>query len=270
MEVIWGLENWKPVHNPVITVGSFDGVHVAHKAVISLLNHYAEVDEGESVLITFSPHPRMVLHSADAYDHRFRLLSTDEEKVALLAKTGLGRVLILRFDEVFSQMSYSDFIEKILVRVLGVKRMVVGYNHNFGHDRKGSYDQMLEYGRKYGFELDKFPEQLFHNQHLSSTRIRNLLLSGHISMANELLGYNYGIQGHLQGNIFVPDNPYKLLPVSASCLVKVKKGDNFNFTVCECVDSISFPDLKVLKDGDALKVEFIKEVDASTPSDIGI
>lgn len=261
MEVIWGLENWKPVHNPVITVGSFDGVHVAHGAVISLLNHYADVDEGESVLITFSPHPRMVLHSDDAYDHRFRLLSTDEEKVALLAKTGLGRVLILRFDENFSQMPYSDFIEKILVGTLGVKRMVVGYNHNFGHDRKGSYDQMLEYGRKYGFEVDRFPEQLFHHQHLSSTRIRNLLMSGHIAMANELLGYNYGVKGHLRENVFVPEDSHKLIPASSSCLVKVKKGDNFNFTVCECVDTISFPDLKVLKEGDALKVEFIKEVD---------
>ena len=260
MEVIRGLENWKPVRNPVVTVGSFDGVHVAHKAVINLLNHYADVDGGESVLVTFSPHPRMVLHASDAYDHRFRLLTTDEEKVSLLAKTGLGRVLIIHFDEAFSEMSYSAFIEKVLVGTLGVKRMVVGYNHNFGHDRKGSYDQMQEYGRKHGFEVDRFPEQLFHHQHLSSTRIRSLLLSGHIAMANEFLGYNYGIHGHLKGGAFIPDNPYKLLPASSSCLVKVKKGDNFNFTVCECVDYVSFPDLKVLKEGDALKVEFIKEV----------
>ncbi len=260
MEVIRGLENWKPARNPVVTVGSFDGVHLAHKAVISLLNHYADVENGESVLVTFSPHPRMVLPSADAYDHRFRLLSTDEEKVSLLARTGLGRVLILHFDEALSQMPYGDFIEKVLVRTLGVKRMVVGYNHNFGHDREGSYDQMLEYGRKYGFAVDRFPEQLYHHQHLSSTRIRNLLLSGHIVLANELLGYNYGIQGHLRNKVFIPDDPCKLLPNSVSCLVKVKKGENFNFTVCECADSVSFPDLQVLRDGDALKVEFIKEL----------
>ena len=104
MEVIRGLENWKPARNPVVTVGSFDGVHLAHKAVISLLNHYADVENGESVLVTFSPHPRMVLPSADAYDHRFRLLSTDEEKVSLLARTGLGRVLILHFDEALSNV----------------------------------------------------------------------------------------------------------------------------------------------------------------------
>ena len=261
MDVIFGLENWKACRNPVVTVGSFDGVHVAHRAMISLLNHYAEVDEGESVLVTFSPHPRMVLHSDDAYDHRFRLLSTDEEKADLLEKAGLHKLLVLRFDQEFSRIPYGEFIEKVLVGTLGVKRMLVGYNHNFGHDRKGSYEQMLEYGKKSGFEVDRFPEQMVHHQHLSSTRIRNLLLSGQISLANELLGYNYGLKGKFRHGVVEPENPDKLLPSVQSCLVKVKRGGHFSFTVCESGDSIGLPDLK-LEEGETVRLEFIKELDS--------
>lgn len=263
MEVIWGLENFKPVKNPVVTVGSFDGVHAAHKCIIGLLKHEAELSRGNSVLLTFSPHPRLVLHALDSYARRFALLSTDAEKIALLSKAGLDVLVMVRFDEAFSKRSYSDFIEKTLVETIGVRKMVVGYNHNFGHNREGSYEQMLEYGRRYGFEVDKFPEQIIHRQHVSSTKIRQLLEEGNVAQANELLGYTYGLSGVYRNGMCQKEDVHKLLPGSGSYLVRVKNGVKYNFTVASVGDTLVFPDLHTLAEGEKIRVDFIKRLHLS-------
>ncbi|MCM1041495.1 MAG: FAD synthetase family protein [Bacteroides sp.] len=260
MELVHGLENWKPVKNPVVTVGSFDGVHAAHKCIIGLLKHEAELIRGNSVLITFSPHPRLVLHSFDAYAQRFGLLSTDAEKTELLAKAGLDVLVMVRFDEEFSKIPYSGFIEKILVEKIGVKKMVVGYNHNFGHNREGSYEQMLDYGRRYGFAVDRFPEQVVQKQHVSSTRIRQLLEDGNVAQANELLGYAYGLSGVYRNGACLVSDPHKLLPGAGSYLVKVKNGAKFNFTVAQLDERLALPDLHTLAEGEEIRLSFIKRL----------
>lgn len=260
MEVVRGLENWKPAANPVVTVGSFDGVHLAHKSIIGLLKHEAELIRGHSVLVTFSPHPRLVLHSLDAYARRFGLLSTDAEKTSLLAKAGLDILLVIDFDEAFSKLPYSDFIEKVLVEKIGVRKMVVGYNHNFGHDREGSYEQMSEYGKRHGFEVDRFPEQVVHRQHVSSTRIRQLLEEGDVAQANDLLGYCYGVRGVFRNGACQVSDPHKLLPGSGAYLVKVKNGRKYNFTVGRLDEGLTFPDLHTLAEGEEISLNFIKRL----------
>lgn len=243
-----------------MTVGSFDGVHSAHRSIVGLLNHYADLCRGESVLVTFSPHPRMVLDSDDAYRSRFRLLSTDEEKTELLQKAGLANLLFVHFDREFSQMSYGDFIEKILVGTIGARKVVVGFNHNFGHDREGGYEQMSAYARKYGFDLDRFPEQMVQHQHVSSTRIRALLQENDLVRANALLGYVYGLQGRFLGGQVVPENAWKLLPGKGNYLVRVRNGSHFDYTVCEMSDTIRFPNLASIEEGTRVRMEFIKEL----------
>lgn len=260
MEVVRGLENWKPAHNPVVTVGSFDGVHLAHRSIIDLLRHEAELQHGKSVLITFSPHPRLVLKASDAYAKNFGLLSSDEEKTELLAMAGLDILLILRFDETFAHLPYAEFIEKVLVQKIGVKKMVVGYNHNFGHNREGNYEQMMDYGKRYGFAVDKFPEQMVHHQHVSSTRIRQLLEEGEVEQANDLLGYPYGLIGSFHQGACIPENPHKLLPCEGVYLVKVRNGEKYNFTVGRVQNGLTFPDLRTLAEGETIFVNFVKRL----------
>lgn len=263
MEVVWGLENFKPVKNPVVTVGSFDGVHAAHKCIIGMLKHEAELVHGSSVLLTFSPHPRLVLHAVDAYAKKFALLSSDSEKIELLSKAGLDVLVMVRFDEAFSKRSYSDFIENTLVKTIGVRKMVVGYNHNFGHNREGSYEQMLDYGKRYGFEVDRFPEQIICRQHVSSTRIRQLLEEGNVPQANELLGYMYGVSGVFRNGVCQIADPHKLLPGAGHYLVKVKNGEKYNFTVADVEGALAFPDLHTLSEGEKIQVNFIKRLHLS-------
>ncbi len=264
MEVIRGIENWKAMNRPVVTVGSFDGVHLAHKAIIGLLKHYAELMDGTSVLLTFSPHPRLVLHAFDAYARHFGLLSSDDEKITLLERAGLDAVVILHFDEAFSKMPYDVFIKKLLVETIGVKKMVVGYNHNFGHDRAGSYEQMADYGKRYGFATDRFPEQMVHRQHISSTHIRNLLEEGDIAQANDLLGYEYGMTGIFRNGLFNVTDPHKLMPGEGDYLVKVKNRGNHNFTVCRiAAETVAFPDLHTVEEGETVRMNFIKKLHLS-------
>ena len=260
MRVIHGLENWKPAGSPVVTVGSFDGVHLAHRSIIGLLNHYADMIGGESLLVTFEPHPRQVLQSQDSYLNRFRLLTTPQEKIALLEKTKLGNVLFLRFDEGFSRMPYSEFIEKVLVGGIGVKKMVVGFNHSFGHDREGGFDAMTGYARRYGFEVERFPEQLVHHQHLSSTRIRVLLQQGLVEEANALLGYDYSLHGRWSPEGFSVDDPWKLIPGTGNYLVRLKCCKEYNFSVCRIQDGIAFPDMARPSSAVDVIVDFIKHL----------
>lgn len=260
MNVIQGIENWRMIPNPVVTVGSFDGVHLAHKSIVELLNRSAALIQGQSLLITFNPHPRQVLHSDDAYASRFRLLSTWEEKARLLEKARLQNLLFLKFDEAFSRIPYDRFIEDILVERIGVKKMVVGFNHNFGKDRIGGFDQMRQYGQRFGFEAECFPEQLVHHQHLSSTKIRTLLNEGLVKEANELLGYDYGLHGYFREGGFEVDNPWKLVPAPGNYLVRVRLGKEYDFTICRIQDRIGFPDLSIPVSPEKVKVDFIKQV----------
>lgn len=262
MNVIQGIENYRAIKNPVLTVGSFDGVHLAHKALLAHLNQEAQALGGESLLVTFAPHPRQVLQSEDAYASRLRLLTTQDEKIRLLAKAGLQNVLFLKFDQTLADMPYDTFVRDILVGTIGVRKAVVGFNHSFGKDRAGGFANMQELATRYGFEAECFPEKMISDEHLSSTRIRSLLAEGKVSEANTLLGYNYRMYGCWKAEDgFCVDDPVKLLPADGNYLVRVRNGNKYDFTLGQVGEKIIFPDMSTLKDGDTVKVSFVREVD---------
>jgi riboflavin kinase/FMN adenylyltransferase len=194
MKIHRNLEELRGIRNPVVTTGSFDGVHVGHKAIIRRLKKLAKDISGETVLITFDPHPRRVLYpNAEGKD--LLMILSQKEKIELLEKTGLDHLLIINFTKEFSEISSSDFIEKILVGILKAKVVVVGYNHQFGHRREGDFEYLYKLSRSHGFDVEEIPEQDIQNESVSSTKIRTALLQGNIQRANAYLDHYYIVKG---------------------------------------------------------------------------
>jgi riboflavin kinase/FMN adenylyltransferase len=194
MKIHRSLEELRGIRNPVVTTGSFDGVHVGHKAIIRRLKKLAKDINGETVLITFNPHPRRVLYP-DAEGKDLLMILSQKEKIELMEKTGLDHLLILNFTKEFSKISSSDFIEKILVGILNAKIVVVGFNHQFGYHREGDFDYLYRIGRTSGFDVEEIPEQDIQNESVSSTKIRTALLQGNIQRANAYLDHYYIVKG---------------------------------------------------------------------------
>jgi len=226
------------IQNPILTIGVFDGVHLGHKRVLNRLKEIAREREGESVVLTLWPHPRIVL---DKDVESLRLLSNIEEKKHLLSKTGIDHLIILPFTEEFSRLAACDFIEEYLVKKIKVKHLVIGYNHQFGKDRKAGYDFLKECADKFGFSIEKLDAELIDNDRVSSTKIREFLTSGHLQIANKYLGYDYFISGNVvQGNqigrkigfptanIKIPE-PYKQVPRDGVYAVRVKLNSDSYF-----------------------------------------
>lgn len=225
------------IKNPVVTIGVFDGVHQGHQKVLKRLNQLAKQNNGESVVFTFWPHPRIVL-SKDM--HSMRLLSTIDEKKYLLSNAGIGHLIINPFTQEFSELTACEFIEEYLVKKIGVKHLLIGYNHRFGKDRKYGYDFLNDCAQKYGFTIEKLEAQLVDDEKVSSTIIREFLNQGEIGRANKYLGYNYFISGHVvegnqigrkigfpTANVQVPEL-YKQIPMDGVYAVRVKlNGDNY-------------------------------------------
>jgi len=185
------------IKNPVVTTGSFDGVHIGHKIIINRLNQIAAEIGGESVLITFHPHPRKVLYPEQ---NDLRLINTREEKTDLLRKAGLDNLVIMPFSIEFSKTSSHDFVKNILVGELKAKVIVVGHNHHFGHNRKGDYHYLEELSREFAFKVEEIPLKDIENETVSSTKIRKALFEGNIQRANAYLDHQYIIQGETHLN----------------------------------------------------------------------
>lgn len=181
----------------VITTGSFDGVHLGHKVIINRLCKLAQEINGESVLITFHPHPRKVLYPESAGKNLF-LINSQQEKIKLLESTGLDNLLIINFTPEFSHMTSFDFIRKILVNKLNARKIIVGFNHHFGYNQEGGYEELKALGLFHGFDVEEIPEQDIENETVSSTRIRRALLEGKIQRANAYLDHFYCISGLIQ------------------------------------------------------------------------
>ena len=209
------------VPRPVLTVGIFDGVHLGHRHILRTLIARARQLEGESVVLTLWPHPRMVLNQVG---DGFRLLNTLDEKIDLLEKAGLDHLVVLPFTAEFSRLSSCDFIRDILVEKCRISHLIVGYNHRFGRDREGDFKKLQECARKYDFGIEQLEAFQAGSGEISSTGIRELLLSGNVRQANRLLGWEYGFSGNVVGgsrlgssigfptaNIIL-DASYKLLP----------------------------------------------------------
>ena len=182
------------IHNAVVTTGSFDGVHIGHKVILQRLKNLAEETGGETVLITFHPHPRKVLYP-DTAGKGLYLINSQREKIELLRKAGLDNLIIVNFTIEFSQITSIDFVKKILLNKIHALKIVIGFNHHFGHNREGDYEALRQLGLEYGFDVEEIPEQDIHNESVSSTKIRQALLEGNIQKANAYLDHHYIIMG---------------------------------------------------------------------------
>ncbi|QEC52593.1 riboflavin kinase/FMN adenylyltransferase [Anseongella ginsenosidimutans] len=233
MKVYHSFEQYRPVPNPILTVGTFDGVHYGHQKILERLKDIARQNHGETVILTFFPHPRMILHPEDT---SLKLLSTVEEKIRLLEKAGIDHLLLIPFTRDFSNLSSIQFIEEILVKTIGVKKLVIGYDHRFGKNREGTFEELKANGAKYGFDVEEIPEQDINHVAVSSTKIRTALASGKAAIANEYLGYAYPICGQVvkgdqlgrklgypTANLFVEES-YKLIPRDGIYAVNVLLG----------------------------------------------
>jgi len=178
--------------NAVITIGTFDGVHLGHRQIINQLITEAATIQGESVIISFYPHPRSVISNSNA---AVKLLGTLEEKIGLLANTGVDHLVIIPFDKSFANQTAEEYISNFLVANFHPHTIIIGYDHRFGRNRVGNYQLLVACGKKLGFEVKEIPEHILNEIVISSTKIRQALLHNDISTANKFLGYEYFFEG---------------------------------------------------------------------------
>ncbi|MVN21576.1 bifunctional riboflavin kinase/FAD synthetase [Mucilaginibacter arboris] len=231
MQIYHDIQEFKPLQNAVVTIGTFDGVHLGHRKIISRLQEVARQTGGETVILTFFPHPRMILHPED---QNLKLISTIQEKAALLAGLGIDHLIITPFSRDFSNLSAEEYIREILVNRIGTKKIVIGYDHRFGKDRTGGLAELQKFAPVYNYEVEEIPEQDVNEVAVSSSRIREALLQGNSSLANQFLGYAFFITGKVirgdqigrtlgypTANLFVEES-YKLIPADGIYAVEVR------------------------------------------------
>lgn len=234
MKVHYDLNTFN-AKKPVITIGVFDGVHLGHKKVISSLLNISKNEQGESVIVTLWPHPRLVL--SDEIE-TLRLLNTLEEKEILLEKQNIDHLVILPFTKEFSKKSACKFTEEILVNKLHVNHLLIGHDHHFGKDRAGDFRDLKDCAERYNFMLTRVNPEKTNGASISSTKIRKHLLEGNLEKANKYLGYEYFIRGKVIGgnrigkkigfptaNIEISDS-YKLIPGDGVYAVSTRIGQH--------------------------------------------
>ncbi len=194
------ISNMKVLQNPselnttyqrIATMGMFDGVHLGHQKLLETLHKTAQKNEGKSILFSFDQHPRIVLFD----DNNIKLLNSPEEKIKRLESTNINYYVPLQFTKEFAKMSAFEFVRDILVNEYQVDTLIVGYDHHFGRNREGNYEQLLEYADMFGFHVEQFPPISIEEQTISSTKIRKAILDGNIPLANAMLGYDYPLSG---------------------------------------------------------------------------
>ena len=192
MKIFHSLENFKSNLKTIVTIGTFDGVHIGHRYIINYLNKIAKREQGESVLLTFSPHPRLVINEEHSH---LKLIDTLDEKKEKLEKLGLQNFVVQKFTKEFSRIKYVNFVRDVLVKKLNVDHLVIGYDHQFGRNREGSIKELQELSQLYNFKVEEIPPQKKEDVSISSTKIRNLVLEGDIETANKFLANNFIISG---------------------------------------------------------------------------
>ena len=186
------LDNFKSDFKTIVTIGTFDGVHIGHSYIINYLNKIAKREGGESVLLTFSPHPRLVINKEHSH---LKLIDTLDEKKEKLKNLGLQNFVVQKFTKEFSRIKYVNFVRDILVKKLNVDHLVIGYDHQFGRNREGSIKELQELSQLYNFKVEEIPPQKQEDVSISSTKIRNLVLEGDIETANKYLANNFLLSG---------------------------------------------------------------------------
>jgi riboflavin kinase / FMN adenylyltransferase len=194
MKIFRNFEEASVIRNPVVTTGSFDGVHIGHKTILNRLKALAEKYNGESVLITFNPHPRKVLYPETA-GKNLKLINSQEEKLELLKQAGLDNIIIIEFTRDFSKITSEQFVRDYMHGILKAKVVVAGFNHHFGFNQEGDYKKLWEWREKYNFEAEEIPEQEVQHETVSSTKIRQAITEGFIQRANAYLDHYYIVMG---------------------------------------------------------------------------
>ncbi len=230
MKIYHGIDDFTRLDYAVVTSGTFDGVHVGHQKILDRLREIASRNNGETVVITFWPHPRLVLHPED---DTLKLLNTFEEKAELLKEQGIQHLIRIPFTKEFSQYTSEEFIQKILVETIGTKKLVIGYDHRFGHNREGSFEQLKINAPRYGFEVEEIPRQDVDHVGVSSSKIRKALEEGDIDTTSHFLARPYALTGRVvmgdklgrllgypTANIEI-DTKYKLIPADGIYAVTV-------------------------------------------------
>ena len=228
MKVFTSISEFNSTKKTIVTIGTFDGVHIGHQKIIEKLIQGSKNSDCESLILTFFPHPRMILHEASS----IKLLNTINEKSGFLKKMGLDNLVIHPFDIKFSNLSAEEFVKTILVDSFNIQKIIIGYDHRFGKNRAANIDDLIAFGDKYGFEVEQISAQEVDSVSVSSTKIRDAIANGTMAVANEYLGYNYLLSGKIikgkqlgrtigfpTANIKIEEN-YKLIPKNGVYIVK--------------------------------------------------
>lgn len=228
LKIFHSINDFSSTKKTILTLGTFDGVHIGHKKILKKLTQNTENQKYESLVLTFFPHPRMVLQEHSD----IKLLNTIDEKIDLLEKIGIENLVIHPFDEAFSRLTAEEFVSNILVDRFHIQKIVIGHDHRFGRNRTANIDDLIAYGKEYGFEVEQISVQEINDISVSSTKIRNALLEGDMALANDYLGYNYFLTGNIvkgkqlgrtigfpTANLKIEEN-YKLIPQNGVYIVK--------------------------------------------------
>jgi riboflavin kinase/FMN adenylyltransferase len=234
MKVYRSLESYEAGPRTVATIGTFDGVHIGHRTILEKLVQSAREIDGESVLISFHPHPRLVLFPEN---NPLRLLHTLGEKIDMLDQIGLDKLLLIPFTREFSRLSSQKFIREVLVQTVQIHKIIIGYDHHFGKNRTGGIEELQSYAQDWHYAVEEIPAQSIDDAKVSSTKIRNALQAGNVSAAQKYLGYPYSfagkvIHGEKQGRLLgfptaniEPEWDRKLIPAHGIYLVRVSLPD---------------------------------------------
>lgn len=237
MKIYEHISDFTKLDNAVAAIGTFDGVHFGHQKIIKRLCEIASATGGESVIVTFFPHPRSII---DPENQNLKMINTIAEKAAFLEELGVDHLIITPFTRDFSNLTAEEYIKDVLVGTIGIKHLIVGYDHRFGKDRKGGMAELIKFAEPLGYEVEEIPEQDVHDVSVSSTKIRKALLSGDVALAAEFLGYNFSLYGRVikgdkigrtigfpTANIFIEES-YKLIPSDGIYAVTIgMNGDTF-------------------------------------------
>ncbi len=228
MKIFKNLSDYSSNSRTFVTIGTFDGIHIGHQKVLKNLTTNAHKKNAKSVLLTFFPHPRMVLQK----DIDIKLINTIDERIQLLDKTGIDTLVIYKFTKDFSKISALEFVRNILVNTLNVSKLIVGYDHHFGRNREGSFEQLEDYGYTYNFKVKKISKKEIDTIAVSSTKIRKSIANGEIEKANSYLGYHFMLTGDVvsgknlgekigypTANLHIKET-YKLIPKTGAYIVK--------------------------------------------------
>ncbi|URM37707.1 bifunctional riboflavin kinase/FAD synthetase [Flavobacterium anhuiense] len=220
MKLFHSINDFQSTKKTILTLGTFDGVHIGHKKILERITQNTENGKYESLVLTFFPHPRMVLQEKS----EIRLLNTIDEKIKLLEATGIENLVVHPFNESFSRLTAEEFVRTILVEKFQIQKIIIGHDHRFGRNRTANIDDLIAFGIEYGFEVEQISAEEIQDVSVSSTKIRKALNEGNMALANEYLGYSYFLNGTIvkgkqlgrtigfpTANIHIEED-YKLIP----------------------------------------------------------